>query len=485
MTGAMSVVPALSDTADAREFPPVLGGVVLDGAAARLAGMLDYRFLDEAGWDPAMRVLRLPATHRLLGRQVCRVDRCVRTVHNDCPEVCYRCFTRLCGLGLSIADIVAVNQLPPAPVPADHCAVPGCQCTPTVREAVLCEPHAQQFRGRRISISIERFGTDPRVRPLPPLEACLVPACTRTADGAAGYCNTHYQRWRVAHHNDTGVDQRWWQARESGVAEPGQVNLRAVPPLVVLEVLIGIQQRTRGGLRLTDVVLRAVGDTLRRHQVASIADCRADLAPGRRAQSVLRAFARDVRRALSDPGDEQSKDTWDLALFGHPGALSFTKITQPWLVQATKRWASDRLPRHRGNGASRIQTKINSVGLLAEYLRCRLDHGLDPTALGRGDVEGFLNRLAYLESTSQISRYHRNLVCRDVRAVLAGIRALGLTRAGKSAAGLAGDFTIERGDIPADPIRGEPGRDLPPEIMTTLCANLDTLQPTEVRVATQ
>ena len=69
--------------------------------------------------------------------------------------------------------------------------------------------------------------------------------------------------------------------------------------------------------------------------------------------------------------------------------------------------------------------------------------------------------------------------------MLAGIRALGLTRPGRRPPGWPGDFAIERGDIPAEPERGEPGRDLPPEIMTVLCANLDTLEPTEVRVATQ
>jgi hypothetical protein len=55
---------------DCGEFPHVLGGVVLIGAAARLAAMLDRRFLDEAGWDPRTRVLSLPAEHRLLGRTV-------------------------------------------------------------------------------------------------------------------------------------------------------------------------------------------------------------------------------------------------------------------------------------------------------------------------------------------------------------------------------------------------------------------------------
>ena len=295
-------LPARSGPA---EFPHVLAGAVLDGAAARLAAALDRDLLAEAGWDPAARILFLPAQHRLLGRQVCRAEGCDGTVHNDCPGVCYRCFTRLKELGMSAAGITAARQLPAAPAPAGHCAVPDCECKPTVSGAVLCEPHAQQFRGRRVPVPLQQFITAPRVRPLPPLPPCLVLACTRTADGAVGYCNTHYQRWRVAQRERTGIDEQWWQATEPGVAEPGQVNLRALPPLIVVEVLAGLQTRLREGLRLTDVVLRAVGDTLRRQQAASIRDCDPGLAPGKRARSVLRAFARDVRRALADPGSEE------------------------------------------------------------------------------------------------------------------------------------------------------------------------------------
>ena len=220
-------------------------------------------------------------------------------------------------------------------------------------------------------------------------------------------------------------------------------------------------------------------------RAVSIRDCDPELVPGKRARSVLRALTRDVRRALTDPGSEQSRDIWDLAVFGHPGALSFTKITQPWLAAAAKRWAAGQLPRHRGSGASRVQAKVNSVGLLSQHLHGRADHGSNPASLGRGDLENFLSRLAYLEANGQISRYRRNMICRDVRAVLAGIRALGLTRVGQVAGGLGGDVAVERADIPADPQRGEPGRDLPPEIMTALCANLRTLEPAEVRVATQ
>jgi integrase len=122
---------------------------------------------------------------------------------------------------------------------------------------------------------------------------------------------------------------------------------------------------------------------------------------------------------------------------------------------------------------------------LSENLRARDDHGQAPERLGRPDIEAFLNRLAYLESTGTISRYHRNTICRDARAALSGIRALGLTRPGRVAAGLPGDFALGRDDIPAEAQRGEPSRDLPMEIMAVLCANLDSLGPAEVRTATQ
>jgi hypothetical protein len=89
-------LPAFGGSA---EFPHVLAGAVLDGAAARLAGSLDRGLLAEAGWDPTARILFLPAQHRLLGRRVCRAGGCDGTVHNDCPGVCYRCFTRLGNSG--------------------------------------------------------------------------------------------------------------------------------------------------------------------------------------------------------------------------------------------------------------------------------------------------------------------------------------------------------------------------------------------------
>jgi integrase len=473
-----------SGTDEPMVFPHVLADVVLDGTAARLAGMLEPSFLEEAGWNPVTRVLSLPAQHRLLGRTVCRVQLCRNTIRSGLT-VCYGCFMRLTRQGMSPEEISTAIELPAAPTAATLCAVPGCGCVPTVRDAVLCEPHARKLRLRRPRISVEDFLADPRVQPLAPLPACRVVACTRAADAARGYCNTHYQRWRNALAADPDLDRQQWQARESPVAEPGRVNLRALPVLVVVEVLFGIQQRVRSGARTGEVELRVLCDGLRSRQVDSITTDRAEITRNKIVRALRTTLTQHVRRAMADPDSEQIKDTWDLAVFGHRGNLSFTGISQPWLAQSVKRWAAEQLPRHRGRGAARVRGKINGLRLLSEFLGRRPDGGLVASALGRSDIEDFLNRLAHLESVGEISRYRRNCICRDVREILAAIRALGLTRPGQAAGGLAGDFAVERHDIPADPERGEPGRDVPPEVLALLCANLDSLEPIEVRVATQ
>jgi len=488
VTGAAAarVVPA---AAGRGEFPGVLAGVVLEGPAAGLAGMLDGAFLAGAGWDPVTRVLSLPAGHRLVGRTLCRVDGCAATAHGTkTGGLCWRCFARLTRAGVSAGEIISSPELPPLPDRPAGCAVPGClRMSPGGRQGQrtgLCQAHSRRFR-RVAGMTMEQFLTDPRVRPLPALGPCNVAACARRAESEHGYCPTHYVRWRQAVTAGAGADERHWQLTQPAVSEGGQVSLRGLPPLVVVQVLAGMQQRTLGGAKITDVNLRAVCDALRRQQAASIGACDAGHVPGKPARSLLNALTRHARRALADPGAERARDTWDLAVFGHPGSLSFTAITQPWLRQAAKRWAGEELPRHRGAGSSNVRSKINALARLSESLRSRDDDGLIPAALGRPDIECFLNRLGYLESAGTISRYHRNVICRGARAALAGIRALGLTRPGQAAAGLPGDFALGPGDIPAEPERGEPGRDLPPEIMAVLCASLDTLHPPEVKAAIQ
>jgi len=486
VSGAASAATTRSAAAAAVVFDHVLAGVGLDGPAARLAGLLERGFLIEAGWDPVMRVLSLPAAHPLLGRPLCRVGGCSTTMHGRTGGLCWHCFTRLRAQGLSEQQIAASPQLPSLPTrrPAG-CAVPGCERMSPIPRSTLCVPHQRRLR-RTAGVSLEQFLTDPRLRPLPALGPCRVAACSRRAESEHGYCSTHYVRWRTTVTTDPDADQRHWQLTQPAVSQGGEVSLRGLAPLVVVEVLFGVQQRVRGGAQIVEVPLRAVGNMLRREQATQIAACPAEcVTAGKPARQLLTALGCHVRRALADPGRERAGDSWDLALFGHRGRLSFTGISQPWLAHAAKAWAGEQLPRHRGAGASNVRIKVNAVARLSESLRVRDDHGLSPDRLGRPDIEAFLNRLAYLESTGTISRYHRNVICRGVRAALSGIRALGLTRPGRVAAGLPGDFAIGRDDIPAEAHRGEPGRDLPPEIMAVLSANLDGLRPAELKAAIQ
>jgi integrase len=485
VTGGVSAAAVSAVTEpDPAGFDHVLAGVRLVGPAARLAAMLEVEFLAEAGWDPAARVLSLPAAHPLLGRRLCRVGGCLSTTRGTkTGGVCGRCITRLTGEGMTEQQIASSGELVALPPRPGGCAVPGCQRMPPSPRGTLCDLHRRIWR-RRPGTGLEQFLADPTVRPLPALRPCLVEACTRRSESGPGYCPTHYQRWRKALAAEPGTDERLWQLTCSAVSQGGHVSLRGLAPLVVVEVLFGVQQRVRDGAKITDVNLRAVCDTLRREQTPTIAACRVECVPGEPARSLAVALARHVRRALTDPGRERAGQVWDLGVFGHRGRLSFAGVSQPWLAMAAKAWAGEQLPRHRRSGANRVRESVNAVARLSESLRARDDHGLAPESLGRPDIEAFLNRLAYLECNATISRHHRAEICRSVRAAVSGIRGLGLTRPGQAADGLPGDFTLGRDDIPAEAQRGEPGRDLPAEIMAVLCANLDSLHPAEVRTAT-
>ena len=309
-------------------------------------------------------------------------------------------------------------------------------------------------------------------------------ACAHLADGCRGWCGPHYARWRAAAAARPGLDAGRWQLTEPPIAEGGHVSLHGLPPLVMVQVLFGVWRRAQDGVKTGDISLRMACRVLASQQVTTVGDCQASQVSSKAARSLLRSFARDVRRALADPAAEQARDIWDLAVFGHRGRLDFGGITQPWLREAAKRWAAQDLPRRRGKGHANVRIVINATARLSESLRARPDHGTVPSALSRRDAENFLNRLGYLESQGTISRYQRNKTCTSTRAFLTGIRALGLTRPGQPAAGLPGDIILTAADIPALAGRGEPGRDLPPEIMAALCA-LDQLEPAEVRTAVQ
>jgi integrase len=442
----------------------------LGAGPRRLAGLLDAGFLAGAGWDPARLILEVPAGHRLLGWQQCRVAGCIS--RGDGPEqVCLGCRLRLAANGLRLDEL----DLMPARgwQRPEQCRVAGCPRTWRTPRLPLCRAHLHQQR-EVLKIGLEEFLTHPGVRPLPPCGPCQVTACVRGRDGAGGaYCGAHVDRWAKARKADPGLDEQQWRATTAAIARPGLVSLRGLPPGLITEILFGLQQRCAAERRTSHKMLRTICDDMRRQQVATIAD----FAPGNVQRPVVGSFLMHLRRAAATTETEKADDVWDLALFGHGGRMSFTAITQGWLRETAKRWVLEELPRRRGRRVGdTVQAYVNSVARLSESLRARPDGGRVPAALGRGDVENFLNRLAFQQSAGQVSLRLRERICRDLRQVFEYVRALGLTRPGQPAAGLSDDFALLAGDVPHPPQPGEPSRDLPAEIIAQLCGHLDKLE---------
>ena len=336
----------------------------------------------------------------------------------------------------------------------------------------MCSAHAEQWRALPVA-SVDQFLLTGSAKPLPPLAFCAVTACTRQRRHPDGlYCGAHQQRLRTARARDPHLDESYWQATEPAIGRGGEVSLRGLPPLVVAELLVGLQQRCRiNAVKTSDAVLRALCNDFRRQQVGSLTDYVIDDGRDLEFTGLANCLIGHARRALSTPETEVTQDEWDLTVFGHNGTVSFTGISQPWLREAAKRWAADDLPKRRVRPGRRtsaglaVRHHIGCLARLSESLRMRADRGEHPAVLGRADMEAFLHRLAYLESVGQISSDARIRACREVRAVLTRIRAMGLTRPAGIAAGLGEDFAIGQADMPAEPEPAEPNRDLPPEIM--------------------
>jgi integrase len=485
---AVTAVPAAAEAARAwHVFAP---GSRPGPAAAAVAAVIDPGFLAEAGWDPVRLVLSPPAAHPLLGRPVCRAAGCGTTAPQH-SRICASCQRRLTERGLSPADVAL---LPARPYPVHGpgaCAVAGCGREQVSAPAGLCRSHLDLRQA--LGISTKEFISRPETRPLRACGPCAVAACPRQRRHCDGqYCDAHQMRLRTARKSDPALDEDYWRRTSAAIGCGGQVSLRGLPPLVIAEVLAGLQQRCRiNAVKTKEADLRAVCDDLRRQQAASIggyifADDRSLAFKG-----LANCLAEHARRALATPETEVCKDQWDLVLFGHRGAVDFTGISQAWLRETAKRWAADDLPKRRINpgritsGGGAIRHHVGCLVRLSESLRMRPDRGEHPAALGRADMEAFLHRLAFLHSAGRITADARIRACREVRHVLTQARMMGLTRPGGPAARLGEDFAIHLADVPAEPEPGQRGKDLPPEIMRQLCARLELLTTPEMRTATE
>jgi integrase len=470
------------------ERPLPLAGGRSPTPAAQITTLIDPAFLTEMRWDSVSFVLFPPDGHRLVLRSLCRGPGCSTTVTGAQP-ICRSCRRRLAERGLTGDEIatlpVLVGRLPGP----GGCSLSGCARERVSAPIGVCESHFEQQGA--LGVSRAEFLIHPAVAPLEACGPCHVASCPRQRRHTEGmYCAAHQIRLRAARRTGGAFDEPLWRQTEEPVSVGGQVSLRGLSPLVIAEVLYGLQQRCRlEGVQTKEADLRSVCNDMRRQLIGSVANF--SVADGRSPgfAGLAHSIAAHARRSLATPDTEVVGDEWDLAVFGHSGTVSFSRITQFWLREATKRWAADDLPRRRvragrrTSGGLTVRHHVCCVARLSESLRGRPDKGEVPSALDRTDMESFLNRLGYLVSTGRISADARIRSCREVRAVLTRIRAMGLTRPGQGAAGLGEDFAIHRDDIPDKPEKAEPGRDVPPEVMAQICARLEDLTSWEMRSA--
>ncbi len=463
-----------------------------DERADRLWDAVDEEFLAILGWDPVRQLVTFPHEHPLLGWTKCSVPGCEKASQGwsqGREGLCATCeLRRRRAGGIPFADFIATPKPAHRSIGVALCSVGRCERPAKTTVVRLCVAHDYQ-RTDIYGLPLEEFLAHPSVIPLPSFGPCAVVACTRDRIGRGPYCHQHTQRLRLAKKNTPDLNIDAWQRTVRAVAEGSQVSLRGLPPLVVAEVLYGVQQRTKSDIKTSYLYLRGVCDLLRATGAASVADLTWVKSP-RHVRTLAGAITKSVDRLGMSPEAERHKDVWDLFVFGHGGSLTFTGISQPWLREAVKRWAFDDLPRRRGTAvAAQVQHKINSIGRLSESLRLqRADHGDVITALGREDITAFCNRLAYLVDQGQISGNARILVCRFARHVLDSCRKMSLTRPGQVLHNLPNDFALREYDIPDEPEDQATGRDLPTEVMRNLTAHLDQLEAStsrEVRVGTE
>jgi integrase len=445
-------------------------------------------FLALVRWDPEARILRFPQHHGLLGWNVCAVVEC-STPTETADRICIACAQRRRAVGNPPLDEFTTITRPrrPCTLEVGFCSVAGCERSWKPSTASLCVTHEYQRR-EIFLLSLEDFLSHPDAVPLPAFGQCEVAACSRQRIGHGPYCHTHKERWRKHLRKYDELDESQWRRTQSGPVITGQVNLRALPARVVAEVIYGVQQSIKDGIKSPASHVRPYCDHLRMTQAESIHDFETQKRGTQRI--VHNRLAKYARRHGLSPETERHKDEWDSVVFGHAGTLRFSGISRSWLREAVKSWASEDLPKRRGNGATyAVQKHVRALAELSDSLRLqRDDRGEYPASLSRTDVTNFLNRLAYLQTCGEISAYQRLTWCRSTRNMLTRMRGMGLTRPGRSLHGLSEDFALADADIPDEPEDAEAGKDLPVEVMRHLCDHLPLLEEqscTEIRVATE
>ena len=443
-----------------------------------LRSRLRPTFLTEVGWDPQLLILAPPRVHPLLGVLECAVQGCSTGVRSRNADLCASCYRRHQASDLPFDDFIAIPPNKPQ-LGERFCVVNGCP-RPSGLKSGLCGSH-QANRLRYPDWTVQEWITHTQPTGYPSFGSCQVQSCLRVAAWRDQMCPAHGLQWRKFKRTNSNPDlKRWVRFAEPIDVNNNQAVFRGLPELVIIELLIALQWRTDDHARTTMSILRAVIKMARQRQAESVFDLvclPTDQLKGERG-SLVRSAARAVQRTLSSPEAEQSRDRWDLAMFGARGQIDFTVIHQDRMRAAAKHWVLEDLPLHRGaQSEATAKITVRAVGELSISLRnSRPDHGRFPSELGRQDILTFTNQLAHHQRTGELSAIKRARVSRRVRRFLDDLRSFGLTRPGGILEGLSADFVLRAGDVPRDPEFTGTGRDIPASVLRTINDHLPLLE---------
>lgn len=224
-------------------------------------------------------------------------------------------------------------------------------------------------------------------------------------------------------------------------------NLRGLGERVRLEVLYSLQVAIDESRNIRGSGVARAVDFVRERRPESVLDLAGDdfIVAKNLAAVFLRFTIGRQQTALADPDLETVKDVWNLRVFGFPGALDFSPLTQRWLRETAKQWALVMLPRPWAKGG-RVGERIAALEVLSKSLATRPDGGVDHRLLGRADIVAFTNRVGHLAAAGTLSKYQHPRVIALVARFLRQAREEGLGREGCPMAGLPEDFVLGRRD---------------------------------------
>jgi hypothetical protein len=425
-----------------------------DAALDRLDELIDWGRLGRLGWDATREVFAPAADDVVFGFIECATAGCAR-ISTGGAGLCRSCAARQRRSSASNAE--SAEMTPAASMAARGDGLCALCCTPgferPARSRGLCRSCLSVIGQRGQSVAAYLDGDDefPPATPRLSFGACQVTACERWAHrGGPAVCERHERAWRQDG-RPTGASFEAWRRRQAtGVDVASRVAvLRGLGRRVQLELLYSLQCAAGAERRTPIDSVQRAAQLLRSHAATSIVNLPDECIR----RLPLLTFANDrVRLALTDPATEAAGDDWDLRVFGRPrGRLHFGTISQPWLKEAAKCWAFERLGtlEHAAQRPHVVERVVHCVGMLSESLRRhRGDRGVDPTLLSRADALAFCADLAHLETAGRFSHATRGVWLAGVEQFLRETRDMGLTRPGATAgrAGRGHDRAPQRSD---------------------------------------